>query len=128
MLRRLIPLSMLLLALGAAPALADGNYRLHTQMAAGSSTSSRQAGGCSIRNGSHSTLVVSCSGGSTAKLGYTFATGSLRVQGSPMGSPYLVGHAHTKVATTATAHTVHVAITISGGTATIGSVCVSYYA
>ena len=126
MLRRLILISTLALLLGAAPAFAHG-CRLNTQMAVGTATSSRQNHGCAITNGAHDSLVVSCSGRSKATLAYTF-TSSTPVQGKAMGWPYVYGHAHWGSSTTVSGRTIRLTVTVSGGTVTIGSVCVSYYA
>jgi len=120
-------LATLVLALSAAPAFAH-TATLHTKMASGSSTSSRQSGGCSITAGSHDSLAVSCQGRGKATLVYTFSSGRHPVHGQPMGWPYAVGWAHVDASTTATGHTIHLTITVSHGTVTISSVSVSYYA
>ena len=130
MLRRIIMLATLVLALSAAPALADSHhYHLHTQMVVGSQTSSRQSGGCAIAS-SHGALTVSCRGREKATFVYTFSTGLQSVHGTPMGWAYAYRSPHTDVDASAkvSGRTIRVTVTVSDGTATIDSVCVSYYA
>jgi hypothetical protein len=128
-LRRISLLTTLALALTAAPALADSyHYHLQTQMAPGSATSSRKSGGCSIANGSHGTLAVSCRGKAKATLVYTFSSGSHAVHGQAMGWAYPSGHAETHVATSTKGSTIRLTLTVTNGSLTVGSVCVSYYA
>ena len=124
--RRLILLSTLALLLGATPAFADG-YRLHTQMAVGSRTSLRQNHGCSIANGTNDSLVVGCGGAAKATLFYTF-TSVRAVNGKAMAWVEASGHAHLVSSAAVSGRTVRVKVSVSGGTVTIGSVCVSYYA
>jgi hypothetical protein len=123
-LRRIIALSTLMLALSAAPAFA---YTLHTQMAAGSDTTSRKSGGCSIAAGSHDSLIVTCQGSAKATLGYTF-TSRYSVHGRPMGWAYAWGRAKVSVAATASGRTIHMTVTVTDGSVTISSACASYYA
>jgi hypothetical protein len=125
-------LATLVLALSAAPALADtSQYHLHTQMMTGSQTSSRQGGGCSVSS-SHGALTVGCRGRETATLVYTYSTGRHPVHGTPMGWTYASRSFGTDVDVSAKAGangtTIRVTVTVAGGTATIGSVCVGYYA
>lgn len=124
-------LATLALGLSSAPALADGyQYHLHTQMLSGSQTSSRQSGGCSITS-YRGALTVGCRGSEKATLVYTFSTGGHAVHGTPMGWAYATRSYHTEVdvsARTSGTTTIRVTLTVSGGTATIGSVCVGYYA
>lgn len=128
MLRRIIALSTLVLALTAAPAFAQSHswYRLYTQMASGSSTTSRQAGGCTLTDGSHGSLTVACTGREKATLVYTFQS-SRPVHGQAMGWAYAWGYARVSATPKVSGHTIRLTVTVSGGTATIGSVCVSYY-
>ena len=128
MLRRITMLATLVLALTAAPAFAS-TYTLHTQMASGVDTSSRQSGGCHISPGSHGSLVVACRGHEKATLTYTFSSGRRPVHGRPMGWAWYSRSWYTTVgvSTKATGRTIRVTVTVSGGTATVDSVCVSYY-
>lgn len=120
-------LATVVLALSAAPAFAH-TVTLHTQTASGSATSSRQSGGCRFTAGSHGSLVVSCSGREKATLVYTFSSGSYAVHGTPMGWPYAQGRADVDTSTTASGRTIRLTVTVARGSATISSVCVSYYA
>lgn len=124
MLRRIILLSTLVFALCAAPAYA---YTLHTQMAAGTDTSSRQSGGCAIAGGAHDSLTVTCQGQAKATLVYSFSSRS-PVRGKPMGWVYAYGRADVEVSTKAAGHTIKMTVTVDDGSITISSACVSYYA
>jgi hypothetical protein len=119
-------LATLALALGVVPAYAH-DVRLHMQTANGSETSSRQGGGCSITRSSGS-LVVGCTARERATLVYTFSSGTDAVRGVPSGWPYDSGHATVRSSTTASGRTIRLTVTVTGGSATITSVCVSYYA
>jgi hypothetical protein len=126
--RRIATVCTLVLALAAAPAFADGHYRLHTQMKGGSATSSRHRGGCVVAARSHAELGVTCHGRSKATLVYTFSTGHDRVYGKAMSWIHAYGHVHVSRSTRTSDHTIRVTVTISGGNVTVDSVCVTYYA
>ena len=124
MLRRISLLATLVLTLAAAPAYASTS--LHTQMASGSATSARRSGGCAIAT-DHGALSLTCTGRAKATLTYTFTSRSA-VSGRPVGWVYAWGRADVDVSATASGRTIHVTVTVSGGSVTIHSVCVSYYA
>jgi hypothetical protein len=124
--RRISVLATLVLALAAGPAYASHSATLHTQMASGSATSSRQSGGCAIAT-DHGALSVTCHGRAKATLTYTFTSRS-SVSGRPVGWVYTWGHADVDTSAKAGGRTIHVTLTVSAGSVTIHSVCVSYYA
>ncbi len=128
MIRRIAMLLTLVLALTAAPAFAGTQYRLHTQMKGGSATSSRHRGGCGVASRSHGELAVTCHGRSKATLVYTFSTGHSRAYGKPMSWIHAYGHVHVSRSTRVSGHAIRVTVTIAGGSVTVDSVCVTYYA
>jgi hypothetical protein len=125
-LRRIIMLSTLVLALSAAPAFAY-TPTLHTQMATGSETSSRN-GSCGVTAGPHGSLAVACQGKQKETLAYTFSSGSHAVHGHAMTLPYVIGRAHVSFSTTVSGSTIRVTVTVTGGTLNVGSIWVTYYA
>ena len=124
MLRRISLLATLVLTLAAAPAYASTT--LHTQMASASATSARKSGGCSIASDSGA-LSLTCKGKATATLTYTFTSRS-PVSGRPVGWVYAWGQADVDVSAKASGRTILVTVRVSGGSVTIHTVCVSYYA
>jgi hypothetical protein len=125
-LRRILVLATLVLALTAVPAYASHSASLHTQMASGSATTSRKSGGCTIAT-DHGALSVTCHGRAKATLTYTFTSRS-SVSGRPVGWVYSWGHADVDTSAKADGRTIHVTLTVSDGSVSIHSVCVSYYA
>jgi hypothetical protein len=133
-LRRIIALSTFVLALTAAPAFAHphahsqgkGPFHLYTQMASGSATTSREAGGCTFSDAPHDSLTVSCTGRAQATLVYTFQS-SRPVHGQAMGWASAWGGAHASATSKGSGHTIRLTVSVWGGTTTLGSVCVSYY-
>jgi hypothetical protein len=126
MLKRTILLAMVGLAVAATPALASCHW--YAQMKKGSATTSRTLGKCSLRAGDHHGSVrVTCPSHRSATLTYVF-TSTHKVKGQPRAGIAASGDAKVGSAVTVTGSSIHVTVTVSGGTTEVGSVSVGYYA
>jgi hypothetical protein len=128
MVRRTIALALAGLALAATPALAGTHW--NSQMKDATRTASRSAGGCGIHPGSRrGSLLVTCGGGHTARLVYTFSLGHHhnRVHGTPTcgvsGSLGAQVRRHVKVS----GGSLTVTVTVTHGKARLDTISVGYY-
>lgn len=127
MFRRIFVLAVVGLVVTASPALAA--YRWHSQMKQGSATTSRKAGGCSIRAGSDAgSLRIACASHHSASLTYVFPH-SHGLHGDPSVGIDSWGTAKLKSAVKVSRASIQVTLTVSGpGTRQVDSVSVGYYA
>jgi hypothetical protein len=127
MVRRTIALALAGLALTATPALAGTHW--NSQMKDATRTASRSPGGCGIHPGSRrGSLLVTCKGGHTATLVYTFPIGRhSHVQGTPTCGVSREGdarvHGHVRVS----GGSLRVTVTVTRGKARLDTISVGYY-
>jgi hypothetical protein len=127
MLRRTITLALAGLAIAAPPALAGHQPQWHSQMKDAVETTSRSAGGCTVKAGWHHTLLVTCSR-HTATIVYVFPVSGGAVQGKPTSNTSWWGRADVHRSVKVVRDTLRVTVTVANGTAQLNSVSVGYYA
>lgn len=129
MVRRTIALALAGLALAATPALAGTHW--NSQMKDATQTASRSAGGCGIHPGSRrGSLLVTCGGGHTATLVYTFPLGHHhhnRVHGTPTCGVSRDGNAQVRGHVKVSGSSLKVTVTVTHGKARLDTISVGYY-
>ena len=130
MVRRTIALALAGLALAATPALAGTHW--NSQMKDATRTASRSAGGCRIHPGSRrGSLFVTCGGGHTATLVYTFPIDHHPrhhdVQGTPTCGVSREGNAHVRGHIRVSGGSLRVTVTVTRGKTRLDTISVGYY-
>lgn len=126
MLRRMIALALAGLAVAAPPALASPHW--NSQFENGTATASRDAGGCSIGQGSKAgSLLVTCARHDQAVLVYVFPTRHT-AQGRPSYGVSATGWRHLYGSAKVAGHSIRLTLTVgSHSTVELNTVHVSYY-
>jgi hypothetical protein len=128
MIRRTIALALAGLAIAAPPALAKHQAHWHSQMKDATQTASRSDGGCTIKPGSHTSLLVTCTSRQTATLVYTFPVGHDNVHGTPTSGVCAWGRAEIHRGVKVAGDSLRMTVTVTDGMAELSSVNVGYYA
>jgi hypothetical protein len=128
MLRRTIALALAGMAIAAPPALAQHHAQWHSQMKASTQTASRSKGGCSVKPGSHNSLLVTCNSRQTATFVYVFPLGHDQVQGTPTSGVSSWGRAGIHRGVKVAGDSLRMTVTVTDGMAQLSSVNVGYYA